>query len=83
MAKRNPNVYVVTGPLYLPRQEPDGKLYVKYQVIGKNQVSVPTHFFKVTKRFGFVVVVVVVDLFYLKLVKCFGRVVDVCAPTRF
>ena len=48
MAKKNPNVYVVTGPLYLPRQEPDGKMYVKYQVIGRNQVSVPTHFFKVT-----------------------------------
>lgn len=47
MAKKNPNVYVVTGPLYLPRQEPDGKMYVKYQVIGRNQVSVPTHFFKV------------------------------------
>ena len=70
MAKRNPNVYVVTGPLYLPRQEPDGKLYVKYQVIGKNQVSVPTHFFKVTKRLGFVVGIV--DLFYLKLRKRFG-----------
>jgi len=46
-ARKNPHVYVVTGPLYLPRQEPDGKLYVKYQVIGENQVSVPTHFFKV------------------------------------
>jgi len=46
-AKKNPNVYVVTGPLYLPRQEPDGKLYVKYQVIGPRQVAVPTHFFKV------------------------------------
>jgi len=46
-ARKNPNVYIVTGPLYLPRQEPDGKMYVKYQVIGRNQVSVPTHFFKV------------------------------------
>lgn len=25
----------------------DNKLYVKYQVIGSNQVAVPTHFFKV------------------------------------
>jgi endonuclease G len=25
----------------------DNKLYVKYQVIGPNQVAVPTHFFKV------------------------------------
>ena len=29
------------------RAENDGKLYVKYQVIGKNNVAVPTHFFKV------------------------------------
>lgn len=41
------NVYVCTGPLYLPRQEEDGKLYVRYQVIGRNHVAVPTHFFKV------------------------------------
>ncbi|XP_029016810.1 endonuclease G, mitochondrial isoform X2 [Betta splendens] len=41
------NIYVCTGPLYLPRQEDDGKLYVRYQVIGRNHVAVPTHFFKV------------------------------------
>lgn len=29
------------------RTEADGKSYVKYQVIGKNHVAVPTHFFKV------------------------------------
>ncbi|XP_075879240.1 endonuclease G, mitochondrial [Nelusetta ayraudi] len=47
LTKRYPNVYVCTGPLYLPRQEADGKLYVRYQVLGKNHVAVPTHFFKV------------------------------------
>lgn len=37
-----------TGPLYLPRQETDGKFYVKYQVIGNPpNVAVPTHFYKV------------------------------------
>lgn len=42
------NVYVCTGPLYLPSKDfNDGKNYVKYQVIGKNNVAVPTHFFKV------------------------------------
>nr|XP_018897013.1 PREDICTED: endonuclease G, mitochondrial [Bemisia tabaci] len=41
------NVYVCTGPLYLPRRESDGKLYISYQVIGPNNVAVPTHFFKV------------------------------------
>ena len=38
---------VITGPLYLPRKGDDGKLYVTYEVIGGNQVAVPTHFFKV------------------------------------
>ncbi|XP_028313200.1 endonuclease G, mitochondrial [Gouania willdenowi] len=47
LTKRYLNVYVCTGPLYLPRQEADGKLYVRYQVIGPNHVAVPTHFFKV------------------------------------
>lgn len=46
-ARRADNLWVCTGPLYLPKRELDGKLYVKYQVIGKNHVSVPTHFFKV------------------------------------
>ena len=41
------NVYVCTGPLYLPHAESDGKNYVKYQVIGTNNVAVPTHFFKI------------------------------------
>ncbi|XP_068246772.1 endonuclease G, mitochondrial-like [Palaemon carinicauda] len=43
----NANVYVCTGPLYIPRREEDGKLYVKYQVLGQSHVAVPTHFFKV------------------------------------
>ncbi|XP_029295643.1 endonuclease G, mitochondrial-like isoform X2 [Cottoperca gobio] len=47
LTKRHLNVYVCTGPLYLPRQEADGKLYVRYQVLGRNHVAVPTHFFKV------------------------------------
>lgn len=40
-------LHVYSGGLYLPREEDDGKKYVKYQVIGTNDVSVPTHFFKV------------------------------------
>ncbi|XP_068594892.1 endonuclease G, mitochondrial [Brachionichthys hirsutus] len=47
LTKHYLNVYVCTGPLYLPRQEADGKLYVRYQVVGQNHVAVPTHFFKV------------------------------------
>ncbi|XP_035233666.1 endonuclease G, mitochondrial-like isoform X2 [Stegodyphus dumicola] len=45
--KKYQHVYVCSGPLYLPRFESDGKKYVKYEVIGSNNVAVPTHFFKV------------------------------------
>lgn len=42
------DVYVFTGPLYLPHQEADGKYYVKYEMIGNPpNVAVPTHFYKV------------------------------------
>ncbi|KJE90253.1 nuclease [Capsaspora owczarzaki ATCC 30864] len=47
LTKTNRNVYVCTGPLYLPRQEADGNMYVRYKVVGPSQVAVPTHFFKV------------------------------------
>jgi endonuclease G len=42
------SVQIYTGPLYLPRQYPDGKWRVTYEVIGDPpSVAVPTHFFKV------------------------------------
>lgn len=47
LARKYPNVYVCTGPLYLPKKEDDGKTYVRYQVIGANNVAVPTHFYKI------------------------------------
>jgi len=38
----------VTGPLYLPRRDTDGKYRVSYEVIGNPpNVAVPTHFYKV------------------------------------
>lgn len=40
-------VFIVTGPLFLPIEEEDKKKYVKYQVIGENNVAVPTHLWKV------------------------------------
>lgn len=33
--------------LFFYRKEANGKNYVKYEVIGANNVAVPTHFFKV------------------------------------
>lgn len=46
-ANRSKNLYVVSGPLYLPMKARDGNLYVTYRVLGNNHVSVPTHHFKV------------------------------------
>lgn len=47
LAKKNGSVHVFTGGLYLPQEASDGKKYVRYQVIGKNDVAVPTHYFKI------------------------------------
>lgn len=47
LVKSYKNVYVVTGPLFLPKVELDNQLYVKYKLIGKNRIAVPTHYFKV------------------------------------
>lgn len=48
LAKRYPSVRIVTGPLYLPHRDPDGKWRVNYEVIGTPpNVAVPTHFYKV------------------------------------
>ncbi|VVC28673.1 Hypothetical protein CINCED_3A016571 [Cinara cedri] len=46
-AKNNKNVYVCSGPLFLPKKGDDGKLWIKYQVIGDNHIAVPTHFYKI------------------------------------
>lgn len=43
-----PSVRIVTGPLYLPRRDTDGKWRVNYEVIGNPpNIAVPTHFYKV------------------------------------
>lgn len=46
LTRQHRHVYVITGPLYLPYQE-GKRRFVKYQVIGSNNVAVPSHFFKV------------------------------------
>ncbi|KAL9935743.1 hypothetical protein V8E36_005320 [Tilletia maclaganii] len=47
------DVYVFTVPLYLPRQDPDGKHRVTYEVIGNPpNIAVPTHFAKVILASG-------------------------------
>lgn len=48
LTKKYPSVRIVTGPLYLPHKEPDGKWRVSYEMIGSPpNVAVPTHFYKV------------------------------------
>nr|CAH8832005.1 unnamed protein product [Trichobilharzia regenti] len=46
IARKSHNTVVITGPLFLP-QKINGKKIVTYEVIGENNVAVPTHFFKV------------------------------------
>ena len=46
LTEKYPVLHVYTGPLYLSYKDKDGKRYVKYQVIGDNEVAVPTHYFK-------------------------------------
>jgi DNA/RNA endonuclease G (NUC1) len=41
------SVEVVSGPLWLAQAGKSGRQHVKYDVIGKNNVAVPTHLFKV------------------------------------
>ncbi|TNN20631.1 Endonuclease G [Schistosoma japonicum] len=46
IARKSHNMVVITGPLFLPKNM-NGKKIVTYEVIGNNNVAVPTHFFKV------------------------------------
>jgi DNA/RNA non-specific endonuclease len=49
VTKKADDVYVMTGPLFLPRPDADGKWWMHHPMIGHPPalVSVPTHFFKV------------------------------------
>ncbi len=40
-------VEVFSGPLFLPQADAKGRRWVKYEVIGKNNIAVPTHFYKI------------------------------------
>ena len=48
LTKEHKMVEVFTGTLYLPK-EVNGVKIVSYEVIGENNVAVPTHFFKVIR----------------------------------
>ncbi|XP_007233943.3 nuclease EXOG, mitochondrial [Astyanax mexicanus] len=47
LTERFSDVWVISGPLTLPRVGEDGKKAVSYQLIGKDDVAVPTHLYKV------------------------------------
>ncbi|KAJ8277575.1 hypothetical protein GJAV_G00076840 [Gymnothorax javanicus] len=55
LTKRFQDVWIISGPLALPEVGTDGKKIVSYEVIGKDEVAVPTHLFKVilAQRKGF------------------------------
>lgn len=41
------DVWIVSGPLHLPQVDENGKKTVSYQLIGEDDVAVPTHLYKV------------------------------------
>lgn len=47
LTKQYDVIHIFTGPLYLPQDHPDGTRWVQYRVIGKSDIAVPTHFYKV------------------------------------
>ncbi|XP_063159405.1 nuclease EXOG, mitochondrial [Candoia aspera] len=47
LTERFEDVWIVSGPLTLPQLDEDGKKKVVYQVIGKDDVAVPSHLYKV------------------------------------
>lgn len=47
LTEKYDNVRIMTGPLFLPKKDDDGKYRVTYEVIGSPpNIAVPTHFFK-------------------------------------
>lgn len=47
LTERFEDVWIVSGPLTLPKTGSDGKKTVSYQVIGEDNVAVPSHLYKV------------------------------------
>ncbi|KAM6170196.1 nuclease EXOG, mitochondrial isoform 2-T2 [Rhynchocyon petersi] len=47
LTERFEDVWIVSGPLTLPQTGSDGKKTVSYQVIGQDNVAVPSHLYKV------------------------------------
>ncbi|XP_069954880.1 nuclease EXOG, mitochondrial isoform X3 [Cherax quadricarinatus] len=47
LTQKYTDVWVTSGPLFLPTQQENGKKIVTYEVIGENEVAVPTHLYKV------------------------------------
>ena len=46
------DIWVVSGVAYLPTTYPDGRRFVRYQVLGDGQVPVPTHYYKAVLAFN-------------------------------
>jgi DNA/RNA endonuclease G (NUC1) len=51
LCKHYSHVRTITGPLYLPTMH-EGRQVVQYDVLGKNQIHIPTHLFKVVYLTG-------------------------------
>lgn len=47
LTKTFKGVQIFSGPLFLPEADEDGNKFIKYPIIGKHDVTVPTHLYKV------------------------------------
>lgn len=47
LTNQYPALHVFSGPLFMSSLNKNGRRFVKYEVIGENEVAVPTHYFKV------------------------------------
>uniref|UniRef100_T1IX17 DNA/RNA non-specific endonuclease domain-containing protein n=1 Tax=Strigamia maritima TaxID=126957 RepID=T1IX17_STRMM len=47
LLKKHDDIWILSGALYLPVRNDMGAVVIKYDVLGKNKVAVPSHFFKV------------------------------------
>lgn len=47
LTKEHEIVEVYSGPIFLSQVDENGEKWIKYRLIGENDIAVPTHFFKV------------------------------------
>jgi DNA/RNA endonuclease G (NUC1) len=58
LTKKYAEVFIQTGPLWLPAANQNGRKYVTYEVIGPGNVAVPTHLYKACRMHALWLIVI-------------------------